>query len=73
MGIGTILETKHIMLLATGSQKSEAVAATVEGPLTSMCPASALQIHPHVTIICDEEAAMKLKHKEMYVGVENQK
>ena len=57
MGIGTILEAKHIMLLATGSQKAEAVAAMIEGPLTSMCPASALQMHPHVKIICDEEAA----------------
>ena len=69
MGIGTMLEAKHIMLLATGSQKAEAVAAMVEGPLTSMCPASALQIHPHVTIICDEEAVVGLKHKEMYAWV----
>ena len=73
MGIGTILEAKHIMLLATGFQKAEAVAAMVEGPLTSMCPASALQMHPHVKIICDEEAARKLKHREMYTWVlENQ-
>ena len=73
MGVGTILEAKHIMLLATGSQKAEAVAAMVEGPLTSMCPASALQMHPHVMIICDEEAAARLKHREIYKWVQQKK
>jgi glucosamine-6-phosphate deaminase len=70
MGVGTILEAKHIMLLATGFQKAEAVAAMIEGPLTSLCPASSLQMHPHATVICDEEAAMRLKHREMYEGGE---
>ncbi|MGW1562920.1 glucosamine-6-phosphate deaminase [Streptomyces sp. NPDC002144] len=60
-GIGTILEARHVVLLATGEGKAEAVAATVEGPLASVCPASALQMHPHATVVVDEAAASKLK------------
>ncbi|MFF2651283.1 glucosamine-6-phosphate deaminase [Streptomyces sp. NPDC058045] len=60
-GIGTILEARHLVLLATGEGKADAVAATVEGPLAAVCPASALQLHPHATVVVDEPAAAKLK------------
>ncbi|QNP70300.1 glucosamine-6-phosphate deaminase [Streptomyces roseirectus] len=60
-GIGTILEARHLVLLATGEGKADAVASTVEGPISAFCPASALQLHPHTTIITDEAAASKLK------------
>ncbi|MEU1160116.1 glucosamine-6-phosphate deaminase [Streptomyces sp. NPDC005921] len=60
-GIGTILEARHLVLLATGEGKADAVAATVEGPLAAVCPASALQLHPHATVVVDEGAASKLK------------
>ncbi|MGW2762747.1 glucosamine-6-phosphate deaminase [Streptomyces sp. NPDC001275] len=60
-GIGTILEARHLVLLATGEGKADAVAATVEGPLAAVCPASALQLHPHATVVVDEAAASKLK------------
>ncbi|WP_460069360.1 glucosamine-6-phosphate deaminase [Streptomyces sp. YKOK-I1] len=60
-GIGTILEARHLVLLATGENKADAVAATVEGPLAAVCPASALQLHPHATVVVDEGAASKLK------------
>jgi len=60
-GIGTILEAQHLVLLATGEGKAEAVAATVEGPLAAVCPASALQLHPHATVVVDEAAASRLK------------
>ncbi|MHC5904725.1 glucosamine-6-phosphate deaminase [Streptomyces sp. S6] len=60
-GIGTILEARHLVLLATGEGKADAVAATVEGPVAAVCPASALQLHPHATIVADEAAASKLK------------
>ncbi|KPI02708.1 Glucosamine-6-phosphate deaminase [Actinobacteria bacterium OK074] len=60
-GIGTILEARHLVLLATGEGKADAVAATVEGPVAAVCPASALQLHPHATVIVDESAASKLK------------
>ncbi len=66
MGIGTILEARKILLLATGEGKAEAVRRAVEGPVTSMCPASALQMHSRVTFILDEPAASRLEQKEYY-------
>ncbi|AZK92780.1 MULTISPECIES: glucosamine-6-phosphate deaminase [Streptomyces] len=60
-GIGTILEARHLVLLATGEAKADAVALAVEGPLSALVPASALQLHPHATIIADEAAASRLK------------
>ncbi|WP_149184342.1 glucosamine-6-phosphate deaminase [Streptomyces sp. TRM49041] len=60
-GIGTILEARHLVLLATGEGKAEAVAQTVEGPVAALVPASALQLHPHATVVVDEAAASKLK------------
>ncbi|MFR9796477.1 glucosamine-6-phosphate deaminase [Streptomyces sp. MS06] len=60
-GIGTILEARHLVLLATGEGKADAVAATVEGPVAAVCPASALQLHPHATVVVDEGAASRLK------------
>lgn len=65
-GIGTILRAKHLVLLAFGENKAEAVAATVEGGVSSFCPASALQLHPHATVIIDEAAASKLKLADYY-------
>ena len=65
-GIGTILKARHLVLLAFGSGKAEAVAETVEGGVSAFCPASALQMHPHATIIVDEEAASRLRHKDYY-------
>jgi len=60
MGIGTILKAKKVLLLATGSNKADAVAAALEGPVTSMCPASVLQLHRFATFVIDEDAASKL-------------
>ena len=50
-GLATILDARHLLLLATGDAKAEAVAAAVEGPLTASCPASVLQLHPHATVL----------------------
>ncbi|WP_042363739.1 glucosamine-6-phosphate deaminase [Streptacidiphilus neutrinimicus] len=60
-GIGTILDARHLVLLATGAGKADAVAATVEGPVSALVPASALQLHPHATVVVDEAAAKGLK------------
>ncbi|WP_439442924.1 glucosamine-6-phosphate deaminase [Listeria aquatica] len=60
MGIKSILNAKKIILLAFGKSKAEAIKATVNGPITEDCPASALQNHPDVTIIVDNEAASLL-------------
>jgi len=65
-GLGTICEARHLVLIATGGHKAEAVAAAVEGPLTASCPASVLQLHPHVTAVIDEAAAGQLKNVEFY-------
>lgn len=66
MGIGTIMEARAVVLLAFGKGKAEAVAAAVEGPVTAMVPASALQWHPVVKMIIDEEAAGKLVRAAYY-------
>ncbi len=66
MGVGTILDARDILMLASGPAKTRAVAAMAEGPVTSLCPASALQLHPRVTLICDEAAAAGLQHQEYY-------
>jgi glucosamine-6-phosphate deaminase len=66
MGIGTILEAKKIILLATGAAKATAVAKSIEGPIASSVSASALQLHTEVTFIVDEQAASQLTQREYY-------
>ncbi|MBL7084476.1 MAG: glucosamine-6-phosphate deaminase [Candidatus Aminicenantes bacterium] len=69
MGIGTVMDAKMIILLASGKNKSEAVFKSIEGPVTAMVPASVLQLHPQVKIIIDEEASSLLTRKEYYKWV----
>ena len=66
MGIGTILEAKRILLLAAGASKAGPIAAAIEGPLTASLTASALQLHPDVTFIVDQEASTQLKQNDYY-------
>lgn len=66
MGIGTILEARKILLLATGEAKAEAVAKSIEGPITCAVSASALQLHPDVTFLLDEPASSKLAQRSYY-------
>ncbi len=66
MGVGTIIEARRCILLATGESKADIVAQAVEGPITSMVTASALQLHPRCTVVVDEAAAAKLREKEYY-------
>jgi len=73
MGIGTILESRHCVLLAFGKNKAHAVAGMVEGAITAMNPASALQWHPKVTVFLDEASAAELKMQEYYRWVYDQK
>jgi glucosamine-6-phosphate deaminase len=70
MGVGTIMEAKEILLLASGRSKAEALRATVEGPISAEFTASVLQLHPRVMIITDGEAASLLKRKDYYIYVE---
>ena len=73
MGIGTILESRHCVLLALGKKKARAIAEAAEGPITAMNPASALQLHPKVTVVLDEAAASELKMQDYYRWVYEQK
>ena len=66
MGIGTILEARKVLLLATGTSKAAAVAKSIEGPITSAVSASALQLHPDVTFIIDDAAASQLTQRDYY-------
>lgn len=65
-GIGTILGARHLVLLAWGAGKATAVARCVEGPVTAMVPASALQLHPHATVVVDQAAAAELTLRDYY-------
>jgi glucosamine-6-phosphate deaminase len=69
MGVATILEARRCLLLATGARKAGAVARAVEGPVTAMVPASALQLHARVTVIVDEAAAATLTLAAYYRDV----
>jgi glucosamine-6-phosphate deaminase len=66
MGIGTILDARRIVVLATGEAKANAVAQAIEGPISASVTASSLQLHPDVTFIIDELAASQLHHREYY-------
>jgi len=65
-GLGTIMEARHLVLVATGEGKAEAVAAMVEGPVSQVCPASVTQMHPHVSVLLDEAAASRLRLADYY-------
>jgi glucosamine-6-phosphate deaminase len=65
-GLGTILRARHLLLLATGAAKAEALAAAVEGPLSASCPASVLQLHPHVSVLAEGAAAALLARRDHY-------
>ena len=72
MGVGTILESKEILFLASGAGKSGIVARAIEGPVTSLVTASILQIHPKAVAILDEAAAADLQRKDYYKYAEEQ-
>ena len=60
MGVGTILRSHAIALIATGDGKAPAIAAALEGPITTRMPASLLQLHPRVEVYLDRAAAARL-------------
>jgi glucosamine-6-phosphate deaminase len=69
VGIATILSARRCLLVAFGAAKAAAVAKMVEGPLAALVPASALQLHPHATVIVDEAAAEGLALRSYYDAV----
>lgn len=65
-GLGTIMDARHVVLVATGRSKAEAVHQLVEGAVSAMWPATILQHHPHATILIDDAAARRLQLADYY-------
>ncbi|WP_420111766.1 glucosamine-6-phosphate deaminase [Pseudactinotalea sp.] len=65
-GLATIMEARHLLLVATGRAKSEAVHHLVEGAVSAMWPATILQHHPKVTVLIDGAAASRLALSDYY-------
>lgn len=66
MGVGTILDSRRCLMLVTGAEKAGILARAVEGPITAMVTASALQLHPRCQVVADEAAAAGLQGTEYY-------
>ncbi|MBE1877187.1 glucosamine-6-phosphate deaminase [Myceligenerans pegani] len=65
-GLATIMSAKHLLLLATGRAKAEAVHQLVEGPISAMWPATIMQMHPHASVLVDDAAASRLQLADYY-------
>lgn len=65
-GLGTIMAARHVLLVATGRNKAEAVHQLVEGPVSALWPATVLQHHPHATVLIDDAAARRLQLADYY-------
>jgi glucosamine-6-phosphate deaminase len=65
-GLGTIMECRHAIMLGFGRGKAQAVAECVEGGVSARWPASILQMHPHATVVIDEDAAAQLRLTSYY-------
>jgi glucosamine-6-phosphate deaminase len=72
-GLGTILRARHLVLIAFGAGKAPAIAAALEGPVSASQPGSVIQLHPHATVVLDEEAASELRETDYYRYVWNNK
>lgn len=62
VGVGTVMSAREVLILCNGHNKSRALQAAVEGPVTQMWTISSLQLHPHGIIVCDEAACEEIKH-----------
>jgi glucosamine-6-phosphate deaminase len=65
-GLATIMSARHLVLLASGRAKAEAVHQLVEGPISAMWPATIMQMHPHATVLVDDAAASRLQLADYY-------
>lgn len=65
-GLGTIMDARHLVLVATGRNKAEAVHQLVEGGVSAMWPATIMQHHPHATVLIDDAAARRLQLADYY-------
>ena len=62
VGIGTVMDSREVIILVSGRQKARALQAAVEGAVSHWCPLSCLQMHPKAIIVCDEESAEELRY-----------
>ena len=65
-GLGTISDARHVVLVATGRNKAEAIHQLVEGAVSALWPATILQHHPHATVLIDDDAARRLQLADYY-------
>lgn len=65
-GLATIMAARHVVLVASGRAKAEAVHQLAEGPVSAMWPATILQHHPHATVLLDDSAACRLQLVDYY-------
>jgi glucosamine-6-phosphate deaminase len=72
MGIATILDARYVLLMATGENKASAVKSMIKGPLSAVCPASALQLHENTIVLLDKTAASELEDQEYYLWANKQ-
>jgi glucosamine-6-phosphate deaminase len=61
VGVGTIMDAQEVLVLVTGHNKARALHKAVEGAVNHMWTVTALQLHSHGMIVCDEDATMELK------------
>jgi glucosamine-6-phosphate deaminase len=61
VGVATVLDSKKVLIIISGYQKARALAQVVEGSVNHMWTVSALQLHPHGIIVCDDDSTMELK------------
>jgi glucosamine-6-phosphate deaminase len=73
MGVGTVLDARKLVMVVNGKSKAPALAAAIEGPVTCMITASALQLHPDPIVFADEEAAGQLKMTDYYRWIQKNK
>lgn len=61
VGVGTVMDAQEVMILCNGHNKARALQHAIEGSVTQMWTISALQLHRHGIIVCDEAATDELK------------
>ncbi|MCL2787416.1 MAG: glucosamine-6-phosphate deaminase [Micrococcales bacterium] len=72
-GLGTVMDARHLALIATGAGKAEAVQQMVEGPVSAFCPGSILQFHAQATVYLDDAAAAQLEFADYYRHIQANK
>ena len=61
VGVATVLDAKEVLIIINGHKKARALSHVVEGGVNHMWTVSALQLHPHGIIVCDDEATDELR------------